>query len=993
MERKEEVKFGGAAMSLPADLSCLQGSGGAEGEATLATLEKQLICPICLQLFNKPVVILPCQHNLCRKCANELYQPSLFQARTTMLVNSGRFRCPSCRHEVVLDRHGVYGLQRNLLVENIIDVYKQEVSNNNNNATSPLPPPPPPAQVTCSDHEGEKVNIYCLTCQVPTCSLCKVFGAHRSCQVAPLTDVYQQQKDELSEGVSSLVAVNDKVQALINGLEEACRSIEENCKTQKQSVCEKFSRVFSILEDRRKAMTRRISSEQEEKTGHAQALVRCYGDSVEANSKLVERAVSSMEEPDMAAFVQNSKELITKVLAATSSCPAETLKPGYESMSHYRFNFSRQERALKSIDFLKVVEDVPEEPEVEQEPEELKEPSESKHHQETSVQNLESVLEPVKEPIPALMSPSVEPVLMSPSVEPALMSPSVEPVLMSPSVEPVQTAAPSSAPAPPARGLVRYCTVEPAGAVLQPEPDGPDLNGGGSGLMKNKTEEEEEKEEAEGVAAPGPVKEGNVCEHEEGMSTQQCEGGEAESDAGDWTARSETEEKHDAQNEEAEMQMEEEIDAMFYPSWYKPNSWRRVNPLPAEILPKVGNTEQTVCSPQPAGGSLSEARTRTEAQGAVQAQASEPQIQPQSPWSLVSQTQEQSMSYSNQPPPGPALFPHLQPQQLPLSTELHTQPFLPLPRLPHQPENQSQPLSPLHESQPQPQKVPAELGGAFVAGEAGIVEDENEEGWVCLPGAVDKSFSLVEGSFDLGEVSLDSFSDNNDSPSSIPPEETRSGSERGSSETDKDNFELSDGGVDNTEEKEHLEEDSLDLKCASELKERGLGEGDFEAETMNEGPGKGSVWSDERSEVQGNDLSGLERAAASMREDSSSKVKNDSLDVGDLGVESTDSVISGDGDAEFEVGTSGFAEKKEEDGENSEQPEDFNAKMETSVAETEENITSSVSLQMETETRSPAQTSPPLSSSSSSSSSFTLSEAPRRPSFCFSWLNSLHKKK
>lgn len=58
-------------------------------------------------------------------------QPSLFQARTTMMVNSGRFRCPSCRHEVVLDRHGVYGLQRNLLVENIIDVYKQEVSNKN----------------------------------------------------------------------------------------------------------------------------------------------------------------------------------------------------------------------------------------------------------------------------------------------------------------------------------------------------------------------------------------------------------------------------------------------------------------------------------------------------------------------------------------------------------------------------------------------------------------------------------------------------------------------------------------------------------------------------------------------------------------------------------------------------------------------------------------------------------------------------------------------
>lgn len=42
------------------------------------------------------------------------------------MATGGRFRCPSCRHEVVLDRHGVYGLQRNLLVENIIDIYKQE---------------------------------------------------------------------------------------------------------------------------------------------------------------------------------------------------------------------------------------------------------------------------------------------------------------------------------------------------------------------------------------------------------------------------------------------------------------------------------------------------------------------------------------------------------------------------------------------------------------------------------------------------------------------------------------------------------------------------------------------------------------------------------------------------------------------------------------------------------------------------------------------------
>ncbi|XP_054644052.1 tripartite motif-containing protein 54-like isoform X2 [Dunckerocampus dactyliophorus] len=330
-------------------LSRQRGGGGTELEAGLGMLEKQLTCPICLELLQKPVVILPCQHNLCRKCANDLYQPSLFQARTTMTVNSGRFRCPSCRHEVILDRHGVFGLQRNLLVENIIDVYKQEVGSD---ATRPLPASPStPAQITCSEHDGEKVNIYCVTCQLPTCSLCKVFGQHQSCQVQTLDHVLQHKKDELREGVASLVEVNQKVQVLIDELEETCRSIEENCKTHKQNVCDKFSRMFSILDERHKAMTERISSEEEEKTGRAQLLACCYGDSMAANRKLVEKARSSMEDPDMAAFVQNSKELIAKVQAAALFSPAEMLKAGQEEMTRYTFNFSQQESAARSVDF------------------------------------------------------------------------------------------------------------------------------------------------------------------------------------------------------------------------------------------------------------------------------------------------------------------------------------------------------------------------------------------------------------------------------------------------------------------------------------------------------------------------------------------------------------------------------------------------------------------------------------------------------------------
>lgn len=49
-------------------------------------------------------------------------------------------------------------------------------------------------QPRCEVHEDEKINIYCVTCSIPTCSMCKVFGSHQDCEVAPLKSVYQLQK-------------------------------------------------------------------------------------------------------------------------------------------------------------------------------------------------------------------------------------------------------------------------------------------------------------------------------------------------------------------------------------------------------------------------------------------------------------------------------------------------------------------------------------------------------------------------------------------------------------------------------------------------------------------------------------------------------------------------------------------------------------------------------------------------------------------------------
>ncbi|KAG7273398.1 hypothetical protein CRUP_037460, partial [Coryphaenoides rupestris] len=325
-------------------------------DAAMDSLEKQLVCPICLEMFTKPVVILPCQHNLCRKCANDIFQasnPYLSSRSGSTVASGGRFRCPSCRHEVVLDRHGVYGLQRNLLVENIIDMYKQGSTSSPATATPRVlvggdqacvapppwnylylqgreacehqklfllpkeaPPPATPEQPSCEEHPEEKINIYCVTCGTPTCSLCKVFGSHKDCQVAPLHNIFQEQK--------------------------------ENGRRQKSKVCETFDHIYAVLEERKGDMSLQITAEQQEKVDYISALQTKYTEHLDNMARVLETGINTMDESEMALFLQ-----ARAILEGTNTSHLDKVERGYENMSHFTAHLERERRALLTIDFLK----------------------------------------------------------------------------------------------------------------------------------------------------------------------------------------------------------------------------------------------------------------------------------------------------------------------------------------------------------------------------------------------------------------------------------------------------------------------------------------------------------------------------------------------------------------------------------------------------------------------------------------------------------------
>lgn len=69
-------------------------------------------------------------------------------------------------------------------------------------------------------------------------------------------------------------------------------------------MCEAFDRLFALLEDRKCEMMVQINSEQEEKLDYIRGLRRKHSEHLENSAKLLETAIQTLDESEMALFLQ-----------------------------------------------------------------------------------------------------------------------------------------------------------------------------------------------------------------------------------------------------------------------------------------------------------------------------------------------------------------------------------------------------------------------------------------------------------------------------------------------------------------------------------------------------------------------------------------------------------------------------------------------------------------------------------------------------------------
>ncbi|XP_041037657.1 tripartite motif-containing protein 46-like [Carcharodon carcharias] len=298
--------------------------------------------------------------------------------------------CPSCQREVDLGERGLTDLFRNLTLERIVERYKH-TANLGAAVQCQLCKPPtqeatkgctdcranycnecfklhhpwgtPKAQheyigptlsfrpkvLMCPEHELEKVNLYCKTCQRLICQLCKLRRVHTAHKITPAGNIYQALKDKLSKTITYIISNQNLVQTQIQTLDELVQQTERNSSKAQEEVVKLIQELCCLLEDKQTTLLQAIEECKQQRLQSLSAQISEHQGMLE-HSGMVSYTQEVLKETDHPCFVQAAKQLYSRIVKATESL--QNFSPAADpSFDHFQLDITSELKLLNNLQF------------------------------------------------------------------------------------------------------------------------------------------------------------------------------------------------------------------------------------------------------------------------------------------------------------------------------------------------------------------------------------------------------------------------------------------------------------------------------------------------------------------------------------------------------------------------------------------------------------------------------------------------------------------
>ncbi|XP_064177046.1 E3 ubiquitin-protein ligase TRIM35-like [Anguilla rostrata] len=197
-------------------------------------LEEELLCSVCCDTFNDPVV-LQCSHSFCDDCLQRCWKEKRSR------------ECPVCRRKSSVPKPPV-----NLALKNIVELYLKQKTQSE-------------AEVFCRLH-GEKLLLFCEDDDEPLCVVCQTSKKHRNHQLCPVEEAALDLKKNLK---TALDPMKQKLQ-IFTEVKQQFENIAEHIRTQgpdtEMQIKAEFAKLHRFLQDEEAISLSALKKEVDQKS-------------------------------------------------------------------------------------------------------------------------------------------------------------------------------------------------------------------------------------------------------------------------------------------------------------------------------------------------------------------------------------------------------------------------------------------------------------------------------------------------------------------------------------------------------------------------------------------------------------------------------------------------------------------------------------------------------------------------------------------------------
>ncbi|XP_052003237.1 tripartite motif-containing protein 46-like [Xyrauchen texanus] len=304
-----------------------------------------------------------------------------------------QFPCPTCGKDVELGERGLADCLRNLTLERIVERYRQTVSLGSMAVMCQFCKPPQALEATkgcadcrsnfcnecfklyhpwgtpraqhehilpthsfrpkvlvCVEHEHEKLQFYCRSCQQLLCPLCKLRRSHSGHKIMPIALAYQTLKEKITKEMNYILANQDAVQAQITQVESGIAQTEVNSAVAKEQLNQCVSELRGVLAERQGALAMSLEGARAQRAGVLNAQLS-EKQSLMENAGLLTYTQELLKETDQPCFVQAARVTHNRLVKAIEHIQHFSLYAD-PSFRHFQLDASRELKVFSSMNFI-----------------------------------------------------------------------------------------------------------------------------------------------------------------------------------------------------------------------------------------------------------------------------------------------------------------------------------------------------------------------------------------------------------------------------------------------------------------------------------------------------------------------------------------------------------------------------------------------------------------------------------------------------------------